>query len=167
MDPMTEKNLRDGFAGESQAHMKYLAFAKQAQEEGLPNVARLFKAVAYAEVKHAHYHLAQLEGIGSTAENLAAAFAGEDFEIEWMYPAFTAVGNLEGETGAVKGFHYALEAEKNHRPLYAEAKGLVEAGSDRDATPLYVCGECGHTGTGEPPEKCPVCGNERKNFKVF
>jgi rubrerythrin len=167
MDPMTEKNLRDAFAGESQAHMKYLAFAKQAEKEGLPNVARLFKAVAFAEVMHAHYHLAQLGGIGTTAENLAGAFGGEDFEIEWMYPAFTAVGELEGEKGAVKGFFYAVEAEKNHRPLYAKAKKLVVAGKDLDAKPIFVCNHCGHTGTGEPPDKCPVCGNLKKNFKVF
>jgi rubrerythrin len=164
---MTEKNLRDAFAGESQAHMKYLAFAKQAEKEGLPNVARLFKAVSHAEVKHAHYHLAQLEGIGSTIENLQGAFDGEDFEIESMYPAYTAVGELEGEKGAVRGYYLAVEAEKNHRPLYSQTKELVALGQDLDATPIYVCGYCGHTGTGEPPEKCPVCGNERKNFKVF
>jgi rubrerythrin len=167
MKPMTEKDLKDAFAGESQAHMKYLAFAEKAEKDGLPNVARLFRAVASAEIKHAHYHLGQLGGVGSTVENLDAAFAGEDFEIEWMYPAFTAVGNLEGESGAVRGYHWAVEAEKDHRPLYAETKGRVEAGSDLDATPFYVCGCCGHTGRGEAPEKCPVCGNPRKNFEVF
>jgi rubrerythrin len=167
MDPMTEKNLREAFAGESQAHMKYLAFAKQAEKEGLPNVARLFKAVSFAEIMHAHYHLAQLGGIGTTAENLAAAFSGEDFEIEWMYPAFTAVGELEGEKGAVKGYYYAVEAEKNHRPLYAKAKKLAAAGKDLDAKPIHVCNFCGHTALGEPPDKCPVCGNLKKNFKVF
>ena len=167
MKPMTEKNLKDGFAGESQAHMKYLAFAAKAAAEGLPNVARLFQAVAHAEIMHAHYHLGQLAGIGGTVDNLQAAYEGEDFEIEHMYPAFTAVGSREGEEGAVKGFYYAVEAEKDHRPLYAEAKGLVEAGGDMDETPLYVCGYCGHTGRGEAPDKCPVCGNLKKNFKVF
>jgi len=167
MKPMTEKNLKDAFAGESQAHMKYLAFALQAEREGKPNVARLFRAVAFAEVQHAHYHLRQLQGIGSTAENLQRAYEGEDFEIEHMYPAFTAVGELEGEKEAVRGYFWAMEAEKNHRPLYQEAKGLVEAGADLDATPLYVCGCCGHTGRGEPPEKCPTCGSPKANFHVF
>jgi rubrerythrin len=167
MKPMTEKNLRDAFAGESQAHMKYLAFAQQAEKEGLPNVARLFKAVAMAEVMHAHYHLAQLGGIGTTAENLAGAFCGEDFEIQSMYPAFTAVGELEKEKGALKGFYYAVEAEKNHRPLYARARDLAVSGKDRDATPIFVCNHCGHTGTGEAPDKCPICGNKKKNFVVF
>lgn len=167
MKPMTKENLKAAFAGESQAHMKYLACAAQAEAEGLPHVARLFRAVASAEVKHAHYHLGQLKGVGSTVENLQGAYEGEDAEIEWMYPAFTAVGNLEGEAGAVQGYYYAMEAEKNHRPLYAEAKGLVQAGADLDATPLYVCGCCGHTGRGEAPEKCPVCGNPQKNFEIF
>jgi rubrerythrin len=124
-------------------------------------------AVATAEIMHAHYHLGQLGGIGSTAENLAAAFGGEDFEIESMYPAFTAVGEIEKEKGALKGFFYAVEAEKNHRPLYAQARDLVGAGKDLDATPIHVCNVCGHTGTGEAPDECPICGNEKKNFKVF
>ena len=167
MKPMTEGHLREAFAGESQAHMKYLAFAEKAEKEGLANVARLFRAVASAEVKHAHYHLRQLGKVAGTVDNLQAAYEGEDFEIEHMYPAFTAVGNLEGEEGAVKGYHWATEAEKDHRPLYAEAKGRVEAGGDLDETPLYVCGCCGHTGRGEPPEKCPVCGNPGTKFEVF
>ena len=74
MKPMTEQNVQDAFAGESQAHMKYLAFAKQAEKEGYPNVARLFRAVASAEEKHAHYHLKILGGIGATEGNLREAF---------------------------------------------------------------------------------------------
>ncbi len=167
MKPMTEQNLKDAFAGESQAHMKYLAFAEKAEQEGFPNVARLFRAVAFAEVQHAHYHLRQLEGIQSTAENLQAAFQGEDFEIEHMYPAYTAVGELEGEKAAVQGFHYAVEAEKNHRPLYAEGRDQVESGADLDDVPIYVCGFCGHTGRGEVPEKCPICGAPASKFEVF
>ncbi|HEY3398137.1 MAG TPA: rubrerythrin family protein [Armatimonadota bacterium] len=167
MKPMTEKDLKDGFAGESQAHMKYLAFAKQAEEEGKPNIARLFRAVASAEIKHAHYHLRQLGGIGCTADNLTAAHAGEDFEIESMYPAFTAVGNLEGEADAVKGYHYAVEAEKNHRPMYLEARNRVESGEDADERPIYVCSYCGHTGHGAAPDKCPICGNPGENFEKF
>lgn len=167
MKLMTEQNLKEAFAGESQAHMKYLAFAERAQQEGFPNVARLFRAVAFAEVQHAHYHLRQLEGIQSTAENLQVAFQGEDFEIESMYPAYTAVGELEGEKAAVKGFYYAVEAEKNHRPLYAEAREQVEANGDIGDSPIYVCGVCGHTGRGEVPEKCPVCGTPAEKFEVF
>ena len=167
MRPMTTENVKAAFAGESQAHMKYLAFAQRAEDDGLPNVARLFRAVAAAEVKHAHYHLRMLEGIGPTADNLQGAHEGEDFEIEHMYPAFSAVAQLEGEKQADKGYYYAVEAEKNHRPLYAEAQATVAAGGDLDETPLFVCGFCGHTGRGEPPEKCPVCGAPRSRFEVF
>lgn len=165
MKPMTEQNVKAAFAGESQAHMKYLAFAARAMQDGFPNVARLFEAIAFAEVQHAHYHLKQLGAVGPTAENLIGAFEGEDFEVESMYPAFTAVGNLEGEESAVKGFHYAVEAEKDHRPMYAEARRSVEQGEDFSALPIFVCTFCGHTGQGEAPGKCPVCGN--LTFKTF
>jgi len=165
MKPITEQNVKAAFAGESQAHMKYLAFAARAAQDGFPNVARLFEAIAFAEVMHAHYHLGQLEGVGPTAANLAAAYAGEDFEVESMYPAFTAVGNLEGEPGPVEGFHYAVEAEKDHRPMYAEARRGVESGEDFSGLAIFVCTHCGHTGQGDAPAKCPVCGN--LTFKTF
>ena len=167
MKPMTKENVKAAYAGESQAHMKYLAFAKQAEKDGLPNIARLLRAVASAEEKHAHYFLRLLEGVGTTADNLQVGHDGEDFEIEHLYPAFSAVAQLEGEDKADKGYYYAVEAEKNHRPLYAEAKSAVEAGNDLDDTPFYVCGFCGHTGRGEPPDKCPVCGSPKKLFGVF
>lgn len=102
MRPMTEQNITAAFAGESQAHMKYLAFAARAEQQGLPNIARLFRAVATSEVAHAHYHLNQLQGISDTLANVQGAYEGEDFEIESMYPAFTAVAELEGEKGAAK-----------------------------------------------------------------
>jgi rubrerythrin len=167
MKPMTEANLRAAIAGESQAHVKYLAFAEQAEKDNKPNVARLFRAVAEAELRHATYDLRVLGEIGSTAENLKAAFAGEDHEVQSMYPAFTAVSELEGEDLATKAFHYAVEAEKQHRPLYNEAHELVEAGGDLDDTPIYVCGVCGHTGRGEAPDQCPVCNSPQKVFSIY
>lgn len=167
MKPMTEENVKAAFAGESEAHMKYLAFAKQADREGYPNVARLFRAVASAEEKHAHYHLRMLGGVGSTESNLQEAFEGEDYEVEAMYPAFSAVAQLEGEEDADKGYYYAIEAEKNHRPLYGEAKSAVTADEDIDDTPIYVCGFCGHTGRGDAPEQCPICDNPRDGFEIF
>jgi len=167
MKAMTKENLKAAFAGESQAHMKYLAFATRAEKEGLLNVARLFRAVSASELAHAHYHLDQLQGIGSTLENLQGGYEGEDFEIESMYPAYQAVAELEGEKDAAKGCFYAMEAEKLHRPLYAEAHELVASGQDLADTPIYVCGFCGHTGRGETPQKCPVCGNKREGFQAF
>ena len=166
MKPMTEQNVQRAFSGESQAHMKYLAFAKQAEKEGYPNVARLFRAVASAEEKHAHYHLNILGGVGSTEANLKEAFEGEDHEVEHMYPAFSEVAKLEGEKDADKGYYYAIEAEKNHRPLYDDAKSSVAAEQDIDETPIYVCSFCGRTGRGTPPDRCPICNTPGEKFEI-
>ena len=167
MHPMTQDNVKAAMAGESQAHIKYLAFAAIAEKEGKANIARLFTAIAYAEQVHATHYLGLLEGIGATEANLTAAHGGEDFEVESMYPAFQAVATLEGEKEANEGFHLAIEAEKIHRPLYKEAFGKVAKGGDLDDTPIYICGYCGHTGRGEAPDDCPVCKSPKKKFRVF
>lgn len=167
MHDMTKANLEAAFAGESQAHMKYLAFAAQAEVEGYPEVARLFKAISYAEQVHATNHLRQLSGIGTTAENLAAAIGGENFEVTEMYPAYHAVAHEQGEKGAVLSIHYALEAEKIHEAMYGEAKALVEDGQDRTAQPIYICPVCGYTVIGDPPAKCPVSRTPSEKFVKF
>jgi len=167
MRKMTESNLKDAFAGESQAHMKYLAFAQKAEEEGKPNTAKLFRAIAYAEQVHATNHLKTLEGVGSTEENLQAAMDGENFEVEEMYPAYDAVAKLQGEKGAIKSVHYAIEAEKIHSVMYAEAKESVKQGKDADVKDVHVCPVCGYTTTGGAPDSCPVCGVSRDKFAKF
>ncbi|MBC7225272.1 MAG: rubrerythrin family protein, partial [Anaerolineae bacterium] len=158
MREMTKANLEAAFAGESQAHMKYLIFADQAEAEGFPEVARLFRAIAYAERVHATNHLRELGGIRDTVANLEVAVGGENYENTEMYPAFNAVAKLQGEKGAMLSIHYALEAEKIHEAMYTEAKQLVEAGRDLKAAPVYICPKCGYTVIGDPPDKCPVCG---------
>jgi len=167
MKDMTRENLQDAFAGESQAHMKYMAFADAAEREKLPNVARLFRAASYAEQMHATNHLRALGGIGKTSENLAAAFAGETFEINEMYPSYMAVAEQEGEKRALGSMDDALAAEKVHAALYAAAQAAVAAGKDIAGTPVYVCETCGYTVEGEAPEKCPVCGAVRTKFRLF
>jgi len=112
---MTAANIAAALAGESQASQKYLAFADVADAEGYPNVARLFRAVAYAESTHARNHLSVLGGIGSTAENLKAAWGGETFEITEMYPAYDAVAKLQENESAQTSIHYALKAEMDHQ----------------------------------------------------
>lgn len=97
MHKMTQGNLEAAFAGESQAHMKYHAFADKAEKEGLPEVARLFRAVSFAEQVHATAHFRTLDGIGTTEENLQAAIDGETYEVEEMYPAFIAVAEVQEE----------------------------------------------------------------------
>ena len=168
MRPMTEEFLKAAFAGESQAHMKYMAFAAKAEKEGKPNIANLFRAIAYAELVHAHNHLEALGGIGTTAENLEAAKGGEDFEIEEMYPAYLATAELQEEKKAVRSMGFALDAEKIHSELYAAAKKAVDAGEDIAEAKVWVCPVCGWTYTGdEPPERCPVCQALAKVFKAF
>jgi rubrerythrin len=158
----TEQNLKDAFAGESQANRKYLAWAKKAEQEGHKKAAKLFRAVAEAETVHAHAHLRELGGIKSTKGNLEAALSGEVFEFEKMYPQMIADAQAEGIKGAEKSFNFANEVEKVHAGLYRQA--LAELGKDLDAV-FYVCSVCGHTVENEPPDQCPVCGSKKAAYK--
>jgi rubrerythrin len=167
MRKMTESNLQAAFAGESQAHMRYLIFADKAEKEGHANVARLFKAIAFAEQVHATNHFRNLGGIGGTANNLQVAINGETYEVEEMYPAYKAVAELQEEKGAVRSTSWALEAEKVHAVLYGQAKTAVEGRQDADIGDIYICEVCGWTGTGEPPDRCPLCGAPASRFRQF
>lgn len=167
MKQMTKDNLGAALAGESQAHIKYLAFAARAEREGKPNVARLFTAISHAEQVHATNHLRELGYIGDTIANLGAAIGGETFEVDEMYAAYMAVADLQGEQAALKSMHYANEAEKLHAVLYGSAKKAVEAGSDIAGDKIYVCPVCGFTHMGEPPDRCPVCNTKKERFSVF
>lgn len=158
------ENLQAAFAGESQANRKYLAFAKKAEADGFPQVARLFRAVAEAETIHAHSHLRTLGGIKATVDNLKTAIAGEAYEFQQMYPEFLAGAQAEANRPATTTFKYALEVEKGHHGLYNEALKAVEAGSDLPAGAIYVCSVCGHTVVGEPPDKCPVCAALKSKY---
>ena len=155
---MTKQNLEAAFAGESQACMKYTIFAEKAEKDGYPEIARLFKAIAYAEKVHATNHLRALGKIGDTVSNLVAAAGGEDYEVDEMYPAFDAVAKLQGEKTAERSFFYAIEAEKIHSVMYNDAKKLADEKKDMPKSKVWVCPVCGHTHIGEEaPEKCPVC----------
>ncbi|MGQ9673574.1 MAG: rubrerythrin family protein [Candidatus Aminicenantales bacterium] len=167
MRKMTEENLKSAYAGESQAHMKYLAFADVAEKEKLANVARLFRANSFAEQVHAINHLRTVGGIGTTGENLVAAMDGENFEVTEMYPAYKLVAENQEEKEAGMMFRAAMEAEKVHAGLYKRAKEAVEKGEDLEFFPIYVCSVCGFTVEGEAPEKCPVCGAPREKFIKF
>ena len=167
MRNMTEKNLRDAFAGESQAHMKYLIFAQKAEEEGKSNLARLFKAVAYAEQVHATNHFKALGDLGDSVENLQSAVGGENFEVEEMYPSYDAVAKLQDEKSAIRSIHYAIEAEKIHAAMYTEAKQAAKDNKDVDFGDVYICPVCGYTVEGEAPESCPVCSVSKDKFVKF
>ena len=167
MHKMTQANLQAAFAGESQAHMKYLIFADKAEREGFRSVARLFRAIAYAERMHANNHFKALKNLGQTAANLEAAIGGETYEVEEMYHAFRAVAELLEEKAVVRSNNWALEAEKIHAEMYAKAKTAVEAGKDAEVGQVYVCPVCGWTGEGEPPDECPLCKVKKEKFVTF
>lgn len=157
----TEQNLLEAFAGESQANRRYLAFAKQAEKDGYPQVAKLFRAAAEAETVHAHAHLRALGQLKSTAENLKEAVAGETHEFKHMYPAMIEAAKEEGNRAAERSFTYANEVEQIHASLYQKA---LENLDSLDEVDYYVCSVCGYTCENEPPDKCPVCGARPKAF---
>ena len=161
----TEKNLESAFAGESMANRKYLAFAKRAEEEGLKNVARLFRTAAESETLHAMNHLKAMDAVKSTLENLKAAVEGENYEKLEMYPKFIEEAEKEGNKRAERTFKWALEAEKVHADLYSRALKAVESGKDAEIGDLFICEVCGYTVEGETPERCPVCGAKGDKFR--
>jgi rubrerythrin len=167
MKKMTEENVKAALAGESQAHVKYAAFADKAEAEKLPNIARAFRANSYAEQLHATNYLKTLGAIGTTKDNLAAAVGGELFEIDEMYPAYIAVAQSQGEKTAEMFLSAALAAEKVHAGIYKAAQTAVAAGRDIEAKPIRVCGVCGFTVEGDAPDKCPVCGAPKDKFVEF
>jgi len=158
----TEQNLREAFAGESQANRRYLAFAKKADQEGYPEAAKLFRAAAEAETVHAHSHLRTLKGVKNTAENLQEAIAGETFEFKSMYPQMIETARAEGASAAERSFTYANEVEKVHANLYQNALDSLDHPLDVEC--YYVCSVCGYTCADEVPAICPVCKADAKVF---
>jgi len=167
MHEMTKQNLHNAFGGESQAHMKYNIYADKAEKEGRPNVARLFRAIAYAERVHATGHLKALGAIGDTLANLETAIAGETFECTEMYPVYHEDAKFQGEKAAERSTLYALEAEKIHAEMYTAAKSAAAAGKDIELKDVYICPVCGHTIEGEAPDVCPICGVKKEMYKKF
>jgi len=167
MHEMTKEFLEAAFAGESMAHMRYLIFAEKAEVDGLPNLARLFRAIAYAERVHATNHYRELGNIADAAGNLQTCIDGEHHEVHEMYPVYHNAAEFQGEAGAVRSTHYALEAEKIHETMYKEAKRTVETRADLELETVHICPVCGYTVEGEAPEFCPVCRAKRELFKAF
>ena len=159
----TIEHLKEAFAGESQANRRHLAFAKQAEKDGHPQIAKLFRAVAAAETVHAHNHLRILGGIGTTEDNLKAAIGGENYEIAHMYPEFVADAEAEGEKKAMRSFKWAWEVEKEHEELFKAA--LSNLGAAAEELDIWVCPVCGSTHVGVRPDTCPVCGTPGERFE--
>jgi rubrerythrin len=164
VDVSTTDNLKEAFAGESQANRKYLAFAKKADEEGYPQVARLFRAAADAETVHAHAHLRVLGGINGTTDNLKEAIGGETHEFKSMYPKMIEEAKAEGNSAAEMSFSNANAVEEIHAGLYQKA--LDNLGKN-ETVDIYVCQVCGNTVEGEAPDRCPVCGAPKAKFNLI
>ena len=157
----TLDNLKDAFAGESQANRKYLAFAKKADDEGFKQAAKLFRAAAEAETVHAHNHLRVMGGIKSTKENIQEAVGGETYEFTKMYPQMIEEAKKEGNKQALQSFEIANKVEKIHADLYQKA--LQNLGKN-EAVDYYVCQVCGNTVQNAAPDKCPICGASKSQF---
>lgn len=158
-----EDGLKEAFAGESQANRKYLAYAGKADEEGHPQVARMFRAAAAAETVHAHNHLRALGAVGTTEANLKDAVAGETHEFKNMYPAMIEDARAENNAEAQKSFYYANEVEKVHAELY---QGLLDnLGKEQKEFSYWVCPVCGFTAGEHAPDKCPVCATPGDKFE--
>ncbi len=162
----TDVNLKTAFAGESQANRKYLAFAVKAEEEGYTQIAKLFKAAAEAETIHALNHLGTTGQIKSTMENLNAAISGETAEFQEMYPGFITTAKQEGNKQATWSFDVANRVEQIHANLYKKALNDLKNKKSPENVEYYVCGVCGNTVEGSPPDKCPICGAPKEKFRT-
>jgi rubrerythrin len=162
--PTTNENLATAFAGESQANRKYLAFARQAEKEGLPQIARLFRAAAEAETIHALGHFANMGGVGTTLQNLEAAVKGETYEFTEMYPPMAEQAKAEGHKAKTL-LDWANRAEKVHAGLFTQALEAMKAGKDLSQMEVYLCPICGDVEFGVPPDKCPICGAPAAKFQ--
>jgi len=159
----TEDNLKEAFAGESQANRKYLAFAKKAEQEGYLNIAKLFRTAAEAETIHALGHLNAMNGVGSTVDNLRAAISGETYEFNEMYPPMLEMAETDNHK-AKRMFGYAAKAEAIHAELYRLALEAALGKKDLVESNFYLCPVCGHIEVGNPPESCPICGTRGEKF---
>ena len=158
----SNENLMAAFAGESQANRKYLAFAEQAEKDGFPKAAKMFKAAAMAETVHALAHFKAAGGVGSTEENLKAAAEGETFEFEKMYPPMIEAAKAEDNKAALRSFEYANAAEQVHAALY---KSILESLKKDEDSEFYVCKVCGNVNEGGPQDKCSICGAPKDAFE--
>jgi len=158
----TLENMKEAFAGESQAFQKYINFAKKAEQEGFHNIAKLFRTTAEAEKLHAEGHFKSMDGVGTTAQNLQAAIDGETYEYTKMYPPMLKQAEADNHK-AKRMFGYAVKAEEVHAKLYAMALEAAKKGKDLTGD-FYLCPVCGYIEIGKPTEACPVCGSKPEKF---
>ncbi len=165
----TEKNLEAAFAGESQARNKYTYFASKAKKEGFEQIAEIFLKTADNEKEHAKMWFKELNGIGDTAQNLAAAAAGENYEWTDMYEGFAKTAEEEGFADLAKKFRLVAAIEKRHEERYRALLHNIEMQEvfAKSEVKVWECRNCGHIVVGEQaPEVCPVCAHPKAYFEV-
>ena len=165
----TEKNLEAAFAGESQARNKYTYFASRAKKDGFEQIAAIFQHTADNEKEHAKLWFKELEGIGTTAENLVAAAEGENYEWTGMYAGFAKTAEEEGFTELAAKFRLVAAIEKRHEERYRALLRNVEAQEvfKKSEVKVWECRNCGHIVVGtEAPELCPTCAHPQSYFEL-
>ena len=165
----TEKNLEAAFAGESQARNKYTYFASKAKKEGFEQIAALFEETANNEKEHAKLWFKELNGIGTTAENLAAAADGENYEWTDMYEGFAKTAEEEGFPQLAARFRGVAAIEKRHEERYRALLKNVETAQvfEKSEVKVWECRNCGHIVVGTAaPEVCPVCAHPKAYFEI-
>ena len=165
----TEKNLEAAFAGESQARNKYTYFASKAKKEGFEQIAAIFEQTANNEKEHAKLWFKELEGIGSTAENLAAAADGENYEWTDMYEGFAKTAEEEGFTALAARFRLVAAIEKRHEERYRALLKNIETAEvfKKSSVKVWECRNCGHIVVGESaPQVCPTCAHPQSYFEI-
>ena len=165
----TEKNLMEAFAGESQARNKYTYFASVAKKQGFEQIAAIFIKTAENEKEHAKLWFKELSGIGDTAENLAAAAEGENFEWTDMYDGFAKTAEEEGFPELAARFRLVGEIERHHEERYRALLRNVETAEvfRKSEVKVWECRNCGHIVVGtEAPAVCPTCNHPQSNFEV-
>ena len=169
MGTQTEKNLRTAFAGEASARSKYTFFASKAKKEGFEQIAALFLKTADNEKEHAKMWFKELQGIGSTADNLGAAANGENYEWTDMYEDFAKTAEAEGFPELAAKFRAVGEIEKRHEERYRALLKNVETAAvfEKSEVKVWECRNCGHIVVGtKAPEVCPVCNHPQAYFEV-
>jgi rubrerythrin len=162
----TDDNLKSAFAVESQAYCRYTFFASKAEAEGFPEMARLFRAAAQAEIVHARNHFSVMGGVGTIKDNLLAAATDEHYEITRVYPPFIEKAQEERADQAQLSFTYAYSAEKVHNELFEKALEAAKNGQTVPAQVYHVCQVCGNIITGEIPRNCSICKNTSDKFEI-
>ena len=161
----TMDNLKEAFAGESQANRMYTAFAQKAEQDGYPQVAKLFRAAAAAETVHALAHFRVMGGVQDTSANLKTAIEGEGYEFREMYPGFVKDAQEENNRAAEVSMKNAMVVEQVHHDIYSKALDAVQGGKDLPEQKIHVGPGCGNTFEGDVPETCPVCGVPAARFE--